>query len=178
MNPEDYLIFCQNGVSKSSLERGHLQDLVSVNSATKLRNVTLTKELDLDPFGVLMYSDAQLKLLKTLGQEDDELKFFFDATGSVARHAKKRVFYYAGICCVKKNKSDDKEKARLQPEFELLSGEHDAKNLRLLLEEYKDDLQMKYPQVKWPIRYTVTDFSFALMNAICCAWNGVTHSLK
>lgn len=26
---------------------------------------------------------------------------------------------------------------------------------------------------KWPIRYTVTDFSFALLNAICRAWNGV-----
>lgn len=127
-----------------------------------------------DPFGVLMYSNAQLKLLKNLSLEDDDLKMFFDSTGGVARHAKKRVYCYSGVCAVKKNKDDIKEKARLQPIFEALNGEHDAHNIRLLLEDFKNDFEVKYQQANWPIRYTVTDFNFALLNAICRAWNNMS----
>lgn len=209
MYPEDYLMFCQNGVNQQLYARGHLQDLISATTATKIRNEGLFNELDydrddiidilkmklgddykfnvskeaadifirrfnLDPFAVLMYSNAQLTLLRNLSQADDDLKMFFDATGGVARHAKKRVYYYCGVCAVKKNVDDIKEKARLQPMFEALSGEHDAHNLRLLLEDIKKDYEVKYPHSKWPIRYAITDFSFALINAICKAWNNMS----
>lgn len=42
-----------------------------------------------------------------------------------------------------------------------------------MLEDFKNDYEVKYPHAKWPIRYVVTDFSYALLNAICKAWNGV-----
>ncbi len=45
-NPEDYPMFCQHGVNEALLDRGHLQELASSTTSTKIRNDELVKTLE------------------------------------------------------------------------------------------------------------------------------------
>ncbi len=95
-----------------------------------------------------------------------------DATGSIARHYGKKLYYYAGVIAAKIN-MDEKEVARLLPIIEFLSGEHDAFNISIPLALCKHHFHLRYENMEWPIKHVVTDFSFALLNAVCHAWNGM-----
>lgn len=59
------------------------------------------------------------------------------------------------------------------PLFEFLSGAHDVFNISLPLLEYKHDFHKKFPNMEWPMEYAVTDFSYAILNAICSSWNSM-----
>lgn len=69
--------------------------------------------------------------------------------------------------------NNDKEMSRLLPIIEFLSGEHDTFNISIALKLYKHAFHRKYPSKEWPIKHCVTDFSFALLNAVCQSWNNM-----
>lgn len=125
----------------------------------------------LDPYMIIAFSDASFECLKLMVDKFGSLKIHLDATGSIARHLGKIVFYYAGVIAAKLNPADKKEIARLLPIIEFLSGEHDAFNISVPLSLYKHHFHRKYPNMAWTIKHCVTDFSFALLNAICHSWN-------
>lgn len=202
MLPSEYRRFSENTMNKNLSRQGNLQDSPSNVVLNKMRNETLgsldydkdyvydilkmkiSAELNnendayirrfyLDPYMVISFTKAQFNCLLLLMEKFGKLYMYLDATGSVARHYAKKLFYYAGVISAKIDPSNKKETARLLAALEFLSGEHDAFNIYVALSLYKNCFHQMFPDKEWPIGHCVTDFSFALLNAVCRAWNGM-----
>lgn len=79
-----------------------------------------------------------------------------------------RIYFYAGVIAV--NILNEKT-AKVIPIIQFVNGKHDSFNIKIPLDEMKTEFHKLFPNDPWPIKYAVTDFSFASLNALCYAWN-------
>lgn len=119
-----------------------------------------------NPLTVFIFSIEQLGIIKyLLDVNKGPLALYLDATGTVVHPpppTTKRILYYAGVVHIA-------DKKTVCPVFEMVTSEHDAYSIGGWLFAFESYV-VKH-KVKWPIFSTVvTDFSFALMNAIICVW--------
>lgn len=126
------------------------------------------RRIGLIPFFVTMFSDEQLRIVKML---ETFFSVYVDATGSVVKSGEKKIFYYAGVTPDTSLELNPKERHKVLPLFECISNAHDGFNIGVLLSEFKTEFHKMFPTMPWPIKHAVTDFSYALLNAICWSWN-------
>lgn len=107
----------------------------------------------------------------TIKKSISPITVHIDATGEVCKHGTKKVFYYAGVTPDTTVEVGPKEYRKVLQLFDFLNVAHDSFNISILLMEYKHEFHKKYPTMEWPIEHAVTDFSYAILNAICTSWN-------
>lgn len=119
------------------------------------------------PFFVYIWSKQQLDLI--LSESNTGLPILYlDATGKIIRKPSpknKRIYYYAGVIHMAKNR-------RVCPVVEMVSSTHDGGSIGVWLAKFKIYCLLNLK--KWPVfSKIVTDFSYALINAVCEFWNNV-----
>lgn len=151
--------------SKCALDRDK-DDFIDI---VKMRRENLNYvQFVAEPFQVHVFSIEQVKLVLSESKLSKNLPVLhLDATGSVIRqpqYADKACFYYAGV--IRTNISK-----RICPIFEMISCHHDSTTIGFLLAHFRFFV-LQNCKLKWPIfQSVVTDFSFALINAVCFYWN-------
>lgn len=164
---DDIIDLLMMKIHQDSSDKNHPDSSPNINS--------YIRRINLDPFSVTLFSDEQFNCLKLIKNSslNEPVTVYFDATGSVARHGTKKIFYYAGVTPDTSIPLAANDHRKVLPLFENISGAHDTFNISLLLMEYKFEFQKKFPSMDWPITHAVSDFSYAILNAICLSWNSM-----
>ncbi|CAG9771384.1 unnamed protein product [Ceutorhynchus assimilis] len=121
-----------------------------------------------EPLTVYIFSAEQLDILNFIKKGQNKIVLHLDATGQIVHqppHIKnpQKIFYYAGVVW-------HSSTATICPILELITSMHDAFSIGSWLNAFQAYCMKN--KLKWPIFSTiVTDFSFALMNAVNYYWN-------
>jgi hypothetical protein len=135
--------------SKTSHVRGYIQNL------------------DIAPFGMLLFSDLQLLIWKSIMKDNPIL--YFDSTGSILKspssETESKPFLYSLVAhCV--------ELKKIIPIAEFLTTRHHQDNIASYLFRLKR--LMAYEGKSLQPKIIVTDFSMALINSVMIAFNSST----
>lgn len=136
-----------------------------LGTSTTLTKAGYIQHLQVDPFGVHLYTDASIRILVAHLKENPPVTLHLDATGGVVSklpNQPKRVLYYALVFPGK-----GKDKPPL-PVSELLSNEHSVPTLSFWLME---TLRKVSRCTVHKIRQVETDYSWALINSVLLAFN-------
>ena len=117
------------------------------------------------PFYCTLYLNGQIQLYLECCDADDGGVFHFDATGTVVKDItdQKRILLYSLVPA----------NAAVSI-FDFLSSSHTTETLAYLLELFQRDVRSANNGKTVQPRYVVTDFSFALINAVLQAYNKST----
>ncbi|RVE40187.1 hypothetical protein evm_015163, partial [Chilo suppressalis] len=121
-------------------------------------------EIGLDKFYVMYWHPTQMFLYKKFLKEDDFASISVDATGSLIKQipkpdgSKNIVYLYQAVCGFRK---------KILPLFQMISEKHDTNTLTYWIREWLRSGGSSPKQV-------VTDYSLALLNATCLAFNDMS----
>lgn len=119
------------------------------------------------PLNVIIFCKEQLDFIRYYSKKESaKPNLYLDATGSVVRkphgYECRRILYYAGVLETATN--------RTAPVLEMISSKHDTATILCWLNHFK--YYCLRNQLTWPVFNSVTtDFSLAILNATCEAWN-------
>lgn len=135
--------------------------------------IRYVRRITVDPLLVILFHDESFECLRRLSVNGKFITIHIDASGGVVVEYAGRILYYAGVIRDTSQILNQHERRRIIPLFESINGTgaHDAYNISLVLSEFKNQFHVKFPTLKWPIRKSVTDMSYAMLNAICYGWN-------
>lgn len=140
-------------------------------------NITLHNLTIMHNFVVYSFAKSQVEVLKKVVAqseiEDRELRVSIDATGGVSNIPKDCegvVYLYAVVINLK---NVDLRTGMNFPLIEMLTNSHTGYNIRLFLQFLRNEVE-KVPGMDWPIfKHATTDFSKAMLNGLCLAWNNI-----
>lgn len=123
-----------------------------------------------NPFYVIQATDNQIKILLKMIEDGHPIILYVDATGGVSRApqgVQKRIYYYTAVLPLPRPREDTTVVFGLT---EMISSSHDADTIGAWIRNLKW-LASKKTNV-WPlIDHCVTDFSYAILNALSDAMN-------
>lgn len=125
------------------------------------------RRFSLDPFVVFAFSNNQLQCLKLYFNQSDNISVNFVVTKSLITYSEEYLFYYACVVPI-----DNKETTESIPLMEFVAkDELEEFDVKMLVSEFTNELNKKYPAIGWPIKNCVVDFNFNFLNGICQGWN-------
>ena len=136
-----------------------------LGSSTNITNGGYIQHLQVDPFGLHMYTDASVRILIEHLKRKEPVTLYIDATGGVVTkipNQPKRVLYYAMVL-----PGSGREQPPL-PVSELLSNEHSVPTLSFWLMETLRKIKKCTTR---KVRQVETDYSWALINSVLLAFN-------
>lgn len=153
-------------VHKEYLHNNILYELQLLKENDEKLNIPYIREIGLDPFTLIMFSDTQIQLMKQLSNEDS-LDLYIDATGGIIRpiQGQKRPYLYSVI--VKPGPA-----ALPVSVGDMISTQHTIPRIELFLNTLKRAASGSGSSLK--IRKIETDFSFALIQACLRSTNSMT----
>lgn len=164
-------------LGESDFDKDHIKDLSKMREK-QLHDVrhnipgaeVYIQHVSSNDFYVHAFSSTQIRILQQMLSREEEITLHVDATGTIVsapEGVEKRIYYYVASIALP---LEDGGPKMLFPVSEMISSAHDAFTIETWLRKFKDEFSRQVGSWTPPAHF-VTDFSFAILNAVSSGLN-------